>query len=107
MRIDIYKIPTGYFITDQVELHISPEGYLIVDEFDENEAWHLCNWCFHMDEKPKELFSDIDHANDDIIFHNLEEGKFYIALYRGWRVENTFEGVTEYLKKNRGNRIIK
>lgn len=97
MRINIYRIPFGYFSYNWLEPHIWEEGYLEVEKFNRDECWHICNWCFHSETKPKELHSDIDHANADIIFHNLETGEYHLALPKGWQVENSLEDLKQYL----------
>ena len=103
MIIKIWKIPFCYMrfkgTEYEIPFNIEEKGYIELKEFNEDECWHLCNWSCWDANKPNNLFSDVEVANDDIVFHNPKEDKYYLALTSGWHCENTFEEMVKYIKE--------
>lgn len=100
MKINIWKIPWGYEhseVRKRVPFTIHQKGYIEADQFQEEECFHLCNWGCWADNKPENLYSDVEVANSDIIFHNPEEDKYYLALPVGWHTENTLEEMINFI----------
>lgn len=96
MRIEIFKVPYHYTICRDVKFLLRHEGYIEMDAFDEQLAWHLCNWSCWSNNKPDNLFSNIDIANTDVVFMNPETKKYYIPLICGWIIRNSLKEVANY-----------
>lgn len=101
MKVNIYKIPFAYLFNNWVELKIENRGYIEQKEFDAEECWHICNWSCYSDNKPNNLFGNIDVANSDVIFEKYiskNNSEFYIALPVGWQIiKGTLNDVKQWL----------
>lgn len=80
---------------------IVSRGYAYIKSFDLNELWHMCNWVCYSNSKPANLFSDIQSANSDIIFHDVNSEKYYLSLSFGWKSFNTLEEIKNWINNNK------
>lgn len=96
MKIKIFKLPFGYFHINDIQFEIKEQGYIEAKKFDRNEFWDLCNWSCYTENKPENLFSDIEVANSDVIFLHPKTQKYHLALPFGWKKFNCLDSLIEY-----------
>jgi hypothetical protein len=102
MNINIWKIPHGYLRhPNDIPFSIQEKGYIVSSFFDQKHCWKLCNWSVWTNKKPKNLISDIDSANYDVIFYNPWDGRFYLSLQEGWLVRDSLEDIIYFCEKQK------
>jgi hypothetical protein len=101
MKANIWKLPYGWDQSFGRDIHVTltPKGFVELLEFDADECWHLCNWSCWLSQKPKNLHSDLDVANSDVVFHDEIRNEYHLALRSGWHVCNSLIEVVEYCNK--------
>lgn len=94
MRVEILK--AEYNGTDIILKNI---GYLEQEKFDADEAWDICNWAnWELENKPKNLFSDIADCSTEVVFVHPETNHYHIPLGIGWKICYTKESAIEHYK---------
>ena len=103
MKVNIYhfdkEIRKGKLIHSIVPRHL---GYVEVEEFNEEEIWHLCNWDCWTEEKPTNLHADIERCDHGLCLINPETEERWLATSLGW-LTGSEKTISEYVLKNRYN----
>ncbi|MFK3936644.1 hypothetical protein ACI2JA_03890 [Alkalihalobacillus sp. NPDC078783] len=101
MKVQVYSIPFGYqtnkVLRSNTLLTFKDRGSIEVDRFSCDELFHLCNWSCWTSEKPRNINSDIEVANSDVIFHDPVNDVYHLALPFGWEVRKTKSELADYL----------
>jgi hypothetical protein len=101
MKVQIYIFPQhirkGKLMHDIVPTHL---GYAEVETFDTEHIWHLCNWACWAEEKPKNLYADIEFCGHGLCVINPETQEIHLALSVGWLIGNE-KKISDYVLNNR------
>lgn len=95
----------------KVPIHIAkggklePAGYAEVEVFDAEALWHLCNWSCYQEEKPDNLFSEIEYCGHGICFTNPETDQKWLALSFDWYVTDNMREIEKYVTQNEGKHV--
>lgn len=100
MKINILKIPFGYWYTD-IPLTINEAGYIEQQEFDAEECWNLLNWSCWTEEKPENVFSHLSVCNSDIILYNVESDTYHVCLPFGWKEFTNYNQMLLFLNNRK------
>ena len=95
----ICKIYTPLFSCDGycgeiIDHHLVGRGYAVTESqsFNPEEIFDLCNWMHTSDEKPNNLYSDIETIGHGLVIEDFD-GNFWLALSVGW-----FNGTKEQIE---------
>ena len=91
MKFDIFQVSGLYKKDDPII--IENIGYIEDEKFDKDKFWTLCNWSEYSDNKPENLFANIEACGSNIVFYNPEEEKYHIPDVVGWDEANDFVDV--------------
>lgn len=78
-------------------LQFVERGYAIVGDTDDYEnVWNLCNWSCYTRHKPKNLYSELEFCNSDIVVWT-DDNEYWVAESVGWKKFSTLESAKNYM----------
>lgn len=101
-RVEIFRIPYRYIIDKKGPFWIKHAGYILMEKFDEAQAWYICNWSCYQDTKPENLFADIEVANTEVFFYDKISNLYYVPLRCGWTCCKSLFDVANLYKSLKG-----
>lgn len=75
-------------------------GFLVLDNFNRDKCFEICNWSAFSNLKPENLFSDIASCSTEVTFLDPTTGLYHIPLSIGWRIAKSKEEVINIFTNN-------
>lgn len=103
MKVDIYYYRQN-IINEKISHDTTPTylGFVLVDNFDKEEIFHLCNWSCWSTTKPANLYANIDTCYHGLCLINPETHERWLAKSFGWLIGSEDE-INKYVLDNRHN----
>lgn len=97
VEIYIYNFNALNMTHDETPTHL---GHIEVERFDAEEIFNMCNWICWAEEKPKNLYANIDCCGHGLCLLNPETQDAWLAKSFGWLVGKQ-EVIDEYVREHK------
>ena len=68
-------------------------GFLVLDKFNRDKCFEICNWSAFRDFKPENLFSNVASCSTEVVFLDPDTGLYHVPLTIGWQIARSREEV--------------
>ena len=113
----VVKIYTPLFLCDGycgiiIDHHLIGRGYAVMENdwvFSPEDIFDLCNWEHTSQEKPVNLYSDLNTVGHGFVVEDPRTGDFWLALSHGWfkGTQSVVEAEIEIHELNNWHNVIK
>ena len=108
MRVELYLYvqipyrPEPYIIKPIIDHMLTPTpiGHIEVETFNQEEIFNICNWSCWTNEKPINLYSNIQSCGHGLMLIHPVTKKRYLSKSIGWLIGDK-ETINKYVEDNR------
>jgi hypothetical protein len=98
MNTRVYRVNGKQLFNQHNFVSLEYAGIVVVDQFNRDDLWHLCNWGCWTNERPPNVFTNFSSCGSDVIFID-EEAKAHLAMTHGWREFDNLAACEDWIKK--------
>ena len=105
MNIPVYtpKFSCADYCGTIIDSNLMDRGYVeinILSPLNPENVFHFCNWSCWTEEKPENVYTDIDVIGHGLVVKDPITGVYHLALSVGW-FSGTKEDVVNYIEKHK------